>query len=109
MPTPGFLKGLERGYYDIKYAADNGLTLERHVVEQWQFLAGRARRALHGVDFEGKSPDEVAGAYHDKQSRPTRLPSVSCSSGSAPWRTAISSRPHGPPARPRDAAPASSS
>ena len=66
MPTPA-LKGLERGYHDIKYAADNGLTLERHVVEQWQFLADRARPALRGVDLEGKSPDEIAGAYHDKQ------------------------------------------
>jgi hypothetical protein len=63
----GFLKGLERGYHDIKYAADNGLTLERHVIEQWQFLADRALHALHGVDLQGKSPDEVAGAYHDKQ------------------------------------------
>jgi hypothetical protein len=66
-PDAGYLEGLEAGYYDIKYAADNGLTLETYVIERWQWLADRARRALDGIDPGGRSLDEVAGAYHDKQ------------------------------------------
>jgi hypothetical protein len=60
----GFLSSLESGYYDSKYPEE---TLERYVVDRWKFLADRARRALDGVDLEGKSLDEVAWAYHDKQ------------------------------------------
>jgi len=66
-PDAGYLKGLERGYYDIKYAEDDGLTLETYVIRQWEFHAGHARRALDGIDLDGKSLDEVAAAYHDKQ------------------------------------------
>lgn len=63
----GFLEEIMSGYYDLKYADDNGLTLKKYVEEQQRFLADTARRELGGIDLEGTSLDQVAQAYHDKQ------------------------------------------
>jgi hypothetical protein len=62
-----FLRELASGYYDIKYAIDNGLTLGRYVDERRQFLAERARRALGGIDLDGKTTAQIAGEYHARQ------------------------------------------
>jgi hypothetical protein len=64
---PRFLRELASGYYDIKYATDNGLTLGRYIDERRQFLAERARRALDGIDLDGKTTAQVAGEYHARQ------------------------------------------
>ena len=64
---PGLVEDIKSGYYDIKYAVDDGLTLERYVDEQRQFLAEGARRALGGIALDGTSVAQVAEAYHDAQ------------------------------------------
>lgn len=64
---PQFLRELASGYYDIKYAIDNGLTIDRYIEERRQFLTERARRALGGIDLDGKSTAQIAGEYHARQ------------------------------------------
>lgn len=64
---PRFLRELASGYYDIKYAIDNGLTVDRYIDEQWQFLTERARRALGGIDLDGKTTAQIAEEYHTRQ------------------------------------------
>jgi hypothetical protein len=66
-PDASYLKEIERGYYDLKYPEDNGLTVERHVIEQWRFRRDGARRALNGIDLAGKGLDEIAEEYHRRQ------------------------------------------
>ena len=66
-PGPEFLQELRSGYDDIKYAIDNGLTLDRYTAERRHALAERARRALAGIDLAGKSTAQIAGEYHARQ------------------------------------------
>jgi hypothetical protein len=64
---PRFLRELVSGYYDIKYASDNGLTIDKYIDERRQFLTERARRALGGIDLDGKTTAQIAGEYHARQ------------------------------------------
>jgi len=64
---PELLQELASGYGDIKYAIEDGLTLDRYVGERRQVLAERGRRALGGIDLDGKSTAQVAEEYHAGQ------------------------------------------
>ena len=64
---PRFVRELTSGYHDIKYAIDNGLTIDRYIDERRQFLTERARRALGGIDLDGKTTAQIAGEYHARQ------------------------------------------
>ena len=64
---PELLQELASGYGDIKYAIEDGLTRDRYIGERRQFLAERGRRALGGIDLDGKSTAQVAEEYHAGQ------------------------------------------
>jgi hypothetical protein len=51
----------------IKDATGTGLTIGTSTGEQRQALAERARRALGGIDLDGKSTAQIAGEYHASQ------------------------------------------
>ena len=64
---PELLEELASGYGDIKYATEDGLTRDRYVGERRQVLAERGRRALGGIDLDGKSTAQIAREYHAGQ------------------------------------------
>jgi hypothetical protein len=64
---PELLRELASGYYDIKYAIEDGLTLDRYIRERRQVLAERGRRALGGIDLDGKNTAQIAAEYHAGQ------------------------------------------
>ena len=64
---PELRQELASGYYDIKYATEDGLTLDRHIGERRQSLAEAGRRELGGIDLDGKSTAQIAGEYHARQ------------------------------------------
>jgi hypothetical protein len=64
---PELIQELAYGYYDTKYAIEDGLTLDRYIGERRQVLAERGRRALGGIDLDGESTAQIAAEYHAGQ------------------------------------------
>jgi hypothetical protein len=64
---PELLQELTFKYRDIKYAIEDGLTLDRYIGERRQLLAERGRSALAGIDLDGKSTAQIAEEYHAGQ------------------------------------------
>ena len=64
---PELRQELASEYRSIKYAIEDGLTLNRYIGERQQSLAEAGRRALGGIDLDGKSTAQIAGEYHAGQ------------------------------------------
>jgi hypothetical protein len=64
---PELLRELTSEYHGIKYAIEDGLTLGRYIGERRQLLAECGRRALAGIDLDGKTTARIAAEYHAGQ------------------------------------------